>query len=109
MPGPDGTGFYKDRQILFPETFRVHKTTFLKPFFRLYEAEDCLRRGFGLFEESHVSRIFEPHDLRFRMFGDHLFGGFDGNVVVLAAEDEQYGDFRFAQHFVAGPCGRSCR
>ena len=57
--------------MLFPAALGTYKSAFSRPFFRPDESEDRLRCGLGLFEEAHVSRIFEPYDLRFGMFGNH--------------------------------------
>ena len=49
----------------------------------LHEIQQGFGCGIGFFQKSHVSRMFQPYDLRFGVLGDHSFGGLRGNVSVL--------------------------
>ena len=45
-----------------------------------------------------MTRVLEPDDARLGVFGDHLLGRLDGDIVVLASEDEEYRNLGLAQH-----------
>lgn len=60
-----------------------------------------LGRCCGFFEKSHVTRIFEPGDLRLRMRSCQGFGDVGGYVSVVAAEEEELRHGRFPQQLVA--------
>ena len=47
-----------------------------------------------------MSGVFEPDDLGLGMVGHHLLGDFDGNIVVLASENEKHWNLRLVEHFV---------
>ena len=48
----------------------------------------------------HVSRVFQPYDLRLRMLRYHFLGRFGRDVTVFPAEDKELRHLRRAQHRV---------
>ncbi len=56
---------------------------------RFDKLQQCQSAGFGFFEKAHVTRIFEPDYPGLRMRGGQRFGRFDGNIAVMAAENEE--------------------